>query len=1533
MAEEIEVAGLVTRIAIDDTDLEKSMAELNRTMKLTQSEFKKASSGLTDFGKGSDGLKLKSDSLSKQLQTQGIIVAKLKQDYDKAVESGSKNADQLNKMEIRLNKAATEYNNLDAELKKTTTDLDKQQKDLIIANSNWTKLGSTLDSAGKKMQDAGKKISDSGKTLTVGLTAPLVAIAGLATKASIDFESAFAGVRKTVDATEAEFSSLETGIRDMSKEIPAAATEIAKVAEAAGQLGIKKEAILGFTRVMVDLGNTTNLSSDQAATALARLANITQMPQDQFDELGATVVQLGNKLATTEAEIVEMGLRLAGAGKQIGLTEAQILGFAGALSSVGIEAEAGGSAFSRVMIDISSAVQTGSEDLNTFAAVAGQSTADFRKSFQQDAAGAIVAFVEGLGRMSESGENTFGVLDELGLSEIRVRDALLRTSNAGDLLRDSIDLGSKAWEDNTALVKEAEQRYTTNASKLQILKNRLTDVGITLGDALIPAFTDALDAMEPLFRMIENTAKGFANLDSGTQKIIISVVAFAAALGPVLYAVGKVVLLVGRITTTFAAASTAVAASGTAAAGAGVGFTALLGPVGLAIAAVAALTVAGIALYKFFSKDGIPSVQRFGDEAEGAAQRASGSFEQFRKNSKSNLEQTASTAKTEAVKIGNNIATGVGAGTKKAKDAAVNDMKEMVDKMKETVDQSASSLNKLGDAISDSLKKQYDEMEKSQTDALDNRIESEKNTSDEIIKTYEQEQSDKEKALDKQLDVEKKASDDRLKVYDREYTEKLKLIDKESYDQIKAIQDQIDGIDNQTDAEEKALKEQEHASKLAELQKQLLAAETAEEREKVQQELNRTIADYDRRQLIEQRNTIKDGLKDQIEVIEDLASEKKDALKQELEDRKEAEKDQLQAIQDGLKDQRDSIEEHYDGLKESEKERLIGFQTTLEDEKKAVKEHYAGLTTSEALQAESRKLIVEKSNDEIIRLLETYNPKWQDAGQSFADSFSKGLDSEKQTIAEAVKGIVDIAPAIDSQVQELDKLQTKLEELQEAAQSSGGGGGGVGIDLDTTIDQAEELIETLNNELAPGIEGVTEASKEMEVEALKSFIGLNDKATVELNLLKWSGGKVSEETATSIVDTFFGMGNTIQENLQTSHADQLRTLEEFFKNSSTLTEEEEAEALRKLVEQQGKEAQEIEVGKLRVSEIFSKALDDHRALTQQEWDEVTKIQGEMTGTAERTLGEHELAQKTILEQMKADADSITARQAADVVKNSKKQKDESIIEAEEQYSKVVAEIIRQRDESKTISAEQADALIADAKRQRDESVKYAEEMHDKVVEEAELQAGEHAKWVDWETGEVLTRWGEFKKRFGEDWEQMKTDIGTWSSDAFGMIKTKWDSSLEWTKNLHLDMLDIGKNAIQGLIDGFTAKWESLKSKAAEIGTSIKDAVSGVLLIKSPSRVMMQLGEHTGEGMAIGLQNSLANIKRQAAAMAVAAIPGMKSLSMPSSSSTTQSAGSSGTVNHYNFERMFDGAVFPMSTPQDIRSLAKELGDYILSKGR
>ena len=251
--------------------------------------------------------------------------------------------------------------------------------------------------------------------------------------------------------------------------------------------------------------------------------NIMQTAQGQVGNLGAAVVALGNDGASTESEILDMALGIAGAGNIVGFSEAQVLSYANALSSVGIAAEAGGSSVSRVMLDIGEAVDTGGDKLQGFANVAGMSTADFQRAFEDDAAGAVATFIEGLARVNESGGNVTGTLRELGFSEIRVRRALLALAGAGDLLTDSLDLGNKAVEDGTALNDEFAKRMDTNRKKIDQAKAQLNDLAITIGATVLPVmgamaevgttvFGGLADAIDVLPGPLQAAAVGVAGL-------------------------------------------------------------------------------------------------------------------------------------------------------------------------------------------------------------------------------------------------------------------------------------------------------------------------------------------------------------------------------------------------------------------------------------------------------------------------------------------------------------------------------------------------------------------------------------------------------------------------------------------------------------------------------------------------------------------------------------------------------------------------------------------------------------------------------------------------------------------------------------------------------------------------------------------------------------------------------------------------------------------------------------------------------------
>ena len=513
-------------------EAEKSITSLNATLKLNKTQLAGNGSSIQLLGQRIDELKQK-------YQQQTIAISETEKAYSKAVEyfgENSKEAENLSKKLIDLRTAQQRTAN---EISEVNKQLIIQSEKFITAGKNITKLGDNLNNFGKKIDSAGNKLSV--------LSAGIATIAGASLKASISFESAWTGVTKTVDGTEEQLNNLRQGMLDLSKQIPSSAEEIASVGEAAGQLGIQTDNVLKFTKTMIDMGNATNLSADDAATTLARFANVTKMSQSDFDRLGSVIVALGNNFATTESEIANMGMNLGSAGKQVGMSQSQIMALATALSSVGLEAQAGGTAFSKVMINMQLAVEKGGKNLKDFASVAGMTTNEFKKAFEEDATTAIMKFVEGLSKSGERGKSAIKILDDMGIKETRLRDALLRSANASDIMSKAIDLGNKAWEENNALTAEADKRYDTTESQLKILKNEIRANAIELGDDLKPSLIDIMKQAKPLISNVSNLVKGFNNLSEKTKKSVTNFLLMTAALGPAVKVSGKMISTTGSM--------------------------------------------------------------------------------------------------------------------------------------------------------------------------------------------------------------------------------------------------------------------------------------------------------------------------------------------------------------------------------------------------------------------------------------------------------------------------------------------------------------------------------------------------------------------------------------------------------------------------------------------------------------------------------------------------------------------------------------------------------------------------------------------------------------------------------------------------------------------------------------------------------------------------------------------------------------------------------------------------------------------------
>lgn len=457
-------------------------------------------------------------------------------------------------------------------------------------------LGDTADSAESFGSRATQAVDAVSSVLAAaGISAALKEIKegfDECVQASMDFESAITGVAKTTDLTDEELADMSDAIKAMSTEIPASTTEIAAVAEAAGQLGIQKDALLDFTRVMTMLGTATNMTAEDAATALARFANITGMSADNYDRLGAVIVDLGNNFATTESEITQMGTRLASGGKLAGLTEPQIMALAAAMSSVGIEAEAGGTAMTQTLNAIEKAVATGEDSLQSFADVAGMSADSFAEMWNTDALGALTAFIRGLGNLDEQGESAVLVLEDLGLTGIRQSNMLKSLALAADQMDSAVQTANTAWDENIALTNEANKRYATTQSKLDMMQNAYNNLKVAVGDAFTPALRDAYDAGTDVLNVLgefvqENPAlvKGVATFTGVVGGATVALTAYAA--------ISKVIKALDIATT----------------------FGGMAGPIMLGVTAVAALAGGIVAMADAAEDRAAPSVKELTEAA------------------------------------------------------------------------------------------------------------------------------------------------------------------------------------------------------------------------------------------------------------------------------------------------------------------------------------------------------------------------------------------------------------------------------------------------------------------------------------------------------------------------------------------------------------------------------------------------------------------------------------------------------------------------------------------------------------------------------------------------------------------------------------------------------------------------------------------------------------------------------------------------------------------------------------------------------
>lgn len=339
--------------------LNTEMRQLERGVNVLNGALKNGEGNLNNYKSKANLLQRELDTLRKKQEKCASVIS----NYSQKMEENRKKYEELSKssgdhskelikldnefyrMQSAVSSAKTELATLDVQLQNTSRQLSECQR--VIKYFGLQELSQRLREAGDNITHIGETFQNAGSTIEsvgTGITNTFLPIASaglLASKAALDYESSWTSVLKTVNGSTTEIENLRTGLVKLSEEIPVSINNLNELASIGGQLGIDVGNLEKFTKVIADLGVTTNISAEEGAVSLAQFMNIVQMNKEDVDRLGSAIVDLGNNFATNEATILTFAQRVAGVGASIGMSEQDLLGFSTAMASVGINAEAG----------------------------------------------------------------------------------------------------------------------------------------------------------------------------------------------------------------------------------------------------------------------------------------------------------------------------------------------------------------------------------------------------------------------------------------------------------------------------------------------------------------------------------------------------------------------------------------------------------------------------------------------------------------------------------------------------------------------------------------------------------------------------------------------------------------------------------------------------------------------------------------------------------------------------------------------------------------------------------------------------------------------------------------------------------------------------------------------------------------------------------------------------------------------------------------------------------------------------------------
>ena len=562
---------LVVRLTMDAGGFKKTANEINTQIRNIDREIK-------SMGDDKSGKKSK---LEEKLDLQKTAVDNLKSAVDQAK---TKLAEATTEKDKLL--AAKQLSGLETSLE-TAENRAKSLAD-ELRSINLMNFGSMATNFGNAMKRMGRSFS-----LYVG--APLAALGLSSMNVFKEYEMAATLLETKLDGTAEDLERLTNAALEMSETIPVSFTEIVAIMTSLAAAGVPTEKIEGMTLALAQMSAVTGMSADEVGTSMVLFMNAMNEPFENIDQLGAALVELADKSIATETDIFSMATRMAATGGLAGLSAVDVFSLAAAFASMGVNAEAGGTAASKLMKKMQLATETGTTAMEAFSkesmtagmsvrdiqlaaddtkwvtALAGEmemtkeetkgmidsmvslqqyadvmntTIAGFSAMWEQSPADAMLNFFQGLSDLGSSGneQSVLNILDQMGMTEVRLSNLIALGAQNPDMFKDLLNIGDTGFEENTALVEKSGKIFETTSGQLDVLTNQIKNTQADLGE-------NVADALTPVLEVVTDLVSKFSELDEDTQTRWVKIGGALIALGPMASAIGNVAKGVGGIAT------------------------------------------------------------------------------------------------------------------------------------------------------------------------------------------------------------------------------------------------------------------------------------------------------------------------------------------------------------------------------------------------------------------------------------------------------------------------------------------------------------------------------------------------------------------------------------------------------------------------------------------------------------------------------------------------------------------------------------------------------------------------------------------------------------------------------------------------------------------------------------------------------------------------------------------------------------------------------------------------------------------------